>query len=121
MSFDTHLPTRTLKILDEYAEKHRSSHLDKGCQRFQATCPYCHIIVQEQTDTMYDTIVSLFSQKVASALLCYPEMADHRPRELLGDLAFVAYQDWVQPRYVDIELSDEELLDHPYVRRKIQG
>lgn len=121
MSSDTHLPTRTLKILDEYTEKHRSAlHLEKGCQKFQAMCPYCEIIVREQTDKTYDTIVALFSTRVATALLCNPEMADHRGNELLGDLAFVAYQDWVQPRYEDIELSDEELLEHPYVRRKIQ-
>ena len=121
MSFDTHLPTRTLKILDEFTEKHRSgNHLDKGCQKFQATCPYCQLIVQEQSDKAYDTIVALFSTRVATALLCNPEIADHRPSELLGDLAFVAYRDWVQPRYEDIELSDEELLGHPYVRRKIQ-
>ena len=120
MSSDTHLPTRTLKILDEFSEKHRAAlHLEKGCQKFQATCPYCEIIVREQTDKTYETIVALFSTRVTTALLCNPEMADHRPNELLGNLAFVAYQDWVQPRYEDIELSDEELLEHPYVRRKI--
>jgi hypothetical protein len=68
---------------------------------------------------MYDTIVALFSTRVSAALLCNPEIADHRYSELLGNLAHVAYRDWVQPRYEDIELSDEELLDHPYVRRKI--
>lgn len=119
MSSDTHLPTRTLKILDEYTEKHRSSHLEKGCQKFQTTCPYCQIIVEEQTDKTYDTVAALFSMRVATALLRHPDMADHRPDELIGNLAFVAYQDWVQPRYEDIELSDEELLEHPYVRRKI--
>ena len=120
MSSDTHLPTRTLKILDEYTEKHRSaSHLEKGCQKFQSTCPYCQIIVEEQTDRTYDTLVAIFSTTVARALLRNPEMADHRPDELIGNLAHVAYQDWVQPRYEDIELTDEELLEHPYVRRKI--
>jgi len=118
MSSDTHLPTRTLKLLDEFTEKHRS-HLEKGCQKFQTTCPYCQIIVQEQTDRVYGMLVGLFSVTVSRALLISPELADHRPNELLGNLAFVAYQDWVQPRYEDIELSDEELLDHPYVRRKI--
>ena len=119
MSSDTHLPTRTLRILDEYTEKHRSNHIEKGCQKFQTTCPYCQLIVQEQSDKMYDTIVALFSTRVSAALLCNPEIADHRYSELLGNLAHVAYRDWVQPRYEDIELSDEELLDHPYVRRKI--
>jgi len=83
-------------------------------------CPYCQIIVEEQSDRTYDVIVSLFSRIVARALLDNPEMADHRPTELIGNLAFVAYQDWVQPRYVDIELDDEELMEHPYVRRKIR-
>jgi hypothetical protein len=64
-------------------------------------------------------LVGLFSLTVSRVLLREPELADHRPNELLGNLAFVAYQDWVQPKYEDIELSDEELLDHPYVRRKI--
>ena len=118
MSFDTHLPTRTLKILDEFVERH-STHLEKGCQKFRGTCPFCQIIVEEQTDKAYDSILALFSTRVATALLCNPEMADHRPNELLGNLAFVAYQDWVQPRYVDIQLSDDELMGHPYVRRKI--
>jgi hypothetical protein len=77
------------------------------------------MIVEEQTDKAYDSVLALFSVRVATTLLCNPEMADHRPNELLGNLAFVAYQDWVQPRYVDIQLSDEELLEHPYVRRKI--
>jgi hypothetical protein len=104
--------------LDEFTERH-SAHLEKGCQKFQATCPYCQIIVEEQTDKVYDIVVALFSTRVARALLRNPEMADHRPDELIGNLAFVAYQDWVQPRYSDIQLSDEELLDHPYVRRKI--
>ena len=120
MYSDTHLPTRTLKILDDFTEKHRSgNHLQKGSQKFQTSCPYCQLIVQEQCDSAYDTIVALFSTRVATALLCNPEMADHRYSELLGNLAHVAYQDWVQPRYEDIELSDEELLAHPYVRRKI--
>jgi len=120
MYSDTHLPTRTLKILDEFTEKHRASHLEKGCQKFQKTCPFCQLIVEEQSDRTYDTVHALFSTLVARALIDKPEMADHRPDELIGNLAFVAYQDWVQPRYTDIELTDEELLEHPYVRRKIQ-
>jgi hypothetical protein len=76
--------------------------------------------VEEQTDTTYDTIVALFSRTLALVLIDNPGMADHRSDELIGNLAFVAYQDWVQPKYTDIEVSDEELLEHPYVRRKIQ-
>jgi hypothetical protein len=119
MSSDMHLPARTLKILDDFVERH-STHLDKGCQTFQKTCPFCQLIVEEQTDKTYDIVHALFSTRVARALIDNPEMADHRPDELIGNLAFVAYQDWVQPRYDDIELTDEELLEHPYVRRKIQ-
>jgi len=119
MSFDTPPPTRTIRILDDFIRKHET-HLTAGCQTFRYICPYCQIIVEEQTDRTYDTIVALFSRTVARALIENPDMADHRPDELIGNLAFVAYQDWVQPKYTDIELSDEELLEHPYVRRKIQ-
>jgi len=120
MYSDTHhLPTRTIKILDDFTEKHRASHLEKGCQKFKTTCPFCQIIVEEQTDRVYETIVSIFSTHVVRALANNPELADHRPNELLGNLAFTAYQDWVQPRYEDIDLTDEELIDHPYVRRKL--
>lgn len=118
MSFDTPPPTRTIRILDEFTRKHET-HMTTGSQLFRHVCPYCQIIVEEQSDRTYDIIVSLFSGIVARTLLDNPEMADHRPSELIGNLAFVAYQDWVQPRYVDIELSDEELMDHPFVRKKI--
>ena len=108
-----------MRLLDEYTEKHRASHLEKGCQKFQTTCPYCQIIVEQQTDKVYDTVSAIFSTHVARALADTPELADHRANELLGNLAFTAYQDWVQPRYEDIDLTDEELLHHPYVRRKL--
>lgn len=120
MSSDTHLPTHTLKILDDFTEKHRASqHLEKGCRKFHTVCPYCQIIVEQQTDKVYETLVAIFSTHVARVLADTPELADHRPNELLGNLAFTAYQDWVQPRYEDIDLTDDELLAHPYVRRKI--
>lgn len=119
MSSDTLHSGRAVKLLDDYTEKHRASHLEKGCQKFQTTCPFCQIIVERQTDQTYSVIRDLFTIHVARALADNPELADHRTDELLGNLAFTAYQDWVQPRYEDIELTDEELLEHPYVRRKL--
>ena len=119
MYSDTLHSGRAAKLLDEYTEKHRASHMDKGCQKFQTTCPFCQIIVEQQTDRTYDLISAIFSIHVARALADTPELADHRANELLGNLSFTAYQDWVQPRYTDIDLTDEELLEHPYVRRKL--
>ena len=119
MYSDTLHSGRTAKLLEEYTEKHRASHIEKGCRKFQATCPFCQIIVEQQSDKAYEIIHALFSMHVARALADTPELADHRANELLGNLAFTAYQDWVQPRYEDIDLTDEELLNHPYVRRKL--
>ena len=119
MYSDTLHSGRAAKLLDDYTEKHRATHLEKGCQKFKTTCPFCQIIVEDQTDKAYDIAYALFSIHVARALAETPELADHRANELLGNLAFTAYQDWIQPRYEDIDLTDEELMEHPYVRRKL--
>ena len=91
------------------------------------TCPFCQIIVAEQIEQLYPLIERVIRPSVTAAwkhwdAYGYPiANSGCTFEEFLGDLVYAAFERWAQPQYVDdVDLSDEELMEHPYVRQKIR-
>lgn len=125
MSSDTLVSTRTDKILRTFRESHDGH--DGKEETMRKTCPFCQIMVDEQIDRLYPTIERAIRPCVTAAWKHWD--ANGYPianggctfEEFLGDLVYAAFESWAQPQYVDdVDLSDEELMEHPYVRQKIR-
>ena len=125
MSSDTPVSTRTDKILRTFREAH-DGHSGKE-EAMRKTCPFCQIIVAEQIEQLYPLIERVIRPSVTAAWKHWD--ANGYPiansgctfEEFLGDLVYAAFERWAQPQYVDdVDLSDEELMEHPYVRQKIR-
>jgi hypothetical protein len=116
------MDTDILKILEMFRLKHAGHNLD--CQTYYDTCPFCQIIVDEQTDKYLTAIEEEFKPIVCGHWKHwerngYAIANESQPEVLSGILAFNAFQNWLKPKYFDIELSNEELYRHPYVHQKI--
>lgn len=125
MSSDTLISARTERILFGFREAH-SGHVGKE-EMMRKTCPFCQIIVEEQVTKAYPLIEAALRPSVRAAWKHWD--ASGYPiangcstfEEFLGDIVHSAFDAWVQPQYVhDVDLTDDELMDHPYVRQKIR-
>ena len=113
-----------LKILEMFRLKHVSHKLD--CQTYYETCPVCQLIVEEQTDKYLTAIEKEFSFIVSKHLRHWERNGyrignDVQPEVLSETLAYNAFENWLKPIYHEIEITDEELYSHSYVRQKIMG
>ena len=125
MSSDTQLSARTERILTTFREAH-DGHSGRE-ELFRKSCPFCQIMIEEQITGIYSTIEATLRPSVLEAWKHwdrhgYPiANGGCSFEEFLGDIVYAAFIDWVQPQYVDdVDLTDEELLEHPYVRQKIR-
>jgi len=124
MSSDTQISARTERMLMTFREAH-DGHSGKE-EAMRKTCPFCQIIVEEQTRAVYPHIEAALRPAARAAwkhweVNGYPIANASSFEEFLGDMVHAAFMSWAQPQYVhDVDLSDEELLEHPYVRQKIR-
>jgi hypothetical protein len=108
--------------MDDFLRAH-TRHLPQ-CQLYQATCPFCEIIVREQTDAYVGILESLFEPVVARFWKRWDAegtcIANNTTSETLtSELAFSALCRWVQPKYRETQgLTPDELRFHPYVQKK---
>jgi len=125
MSFDTLIPARTEKILVSFREAH-DGHSGRE-ELFRRSCPFCQIIVEEQITGLYETLKDVLRPTVLQAWRHWD--ANGYPiansgttfDEFLGDIVYAVFAEWAQPQYMDdVDLTDEELMEHPYVRQKIR-
>ena len=117
--------SRTKKIVSEFLTAH-TYHIPRGCQYFRNICPFCDIIVCEQTDTYPEILRDMFRPSVETSWNYWDRSAIHigdrvdRER-FLEELVWLALARWVQPKYRDIStLEEDEILNHPYVLQKIR-
>ena len=116
---------RTKKIVSEFLSGH-AYHIPHGCQYFRNICPFCDIIVREQTDTYPGFIREMF-RPIVERLWSYWDQSAIRigdrvdRQQFLEELVWHALSRWVQPNYRDIPtLEEDEILNHPYVLQKIR-
>lgn len=111
--------------MDSFLRAH-SNHLPQ-CQLYADRCPFCSIIVREQTDAYPDLIEQVFRPIVYRYWKRWDaegyRIADNTdPETLVSYLAFSALSRWVQPKYHEtVDLSPEEVAAHPIVRQKNGG
>lgn len=110
------------RILEMFRLKHQGHNLN--CQKYYDTCPVCQIIVDEQTDKYLNVIEEEFKEIICKywkhwdyngISICNDVQSD----VLSGILAYNAFEYWLQPKYYEIEITDEELFRHSYVQQKI--
>lgn len=117
--------SRIKKIVSEFLTGH-TYHIQYGCQYFRNTCPFCDIIVREQTDIYIGFLRDMFRPIVERSWNYWEysaiRIADRVDREqFLEELVWHAMTRWVQPKYRDIpNLEEHEILNHPYVLQKIR-
>jgi hypothetical protein len=108
--------------MDDFLRAH-AHHLPQ-CQLYAARCPFCNIIVREQTDAYPGIIEEIFRPIVFRAWKRWDSggyrIADNtHPETLLSYLAFSAFSRWVQPKYKEtVDLSPEEVSRHPIFLQK---
>lgn len=112
------------KILEMFRLKHAGHNLD--CQTYYETCPMCQLIVDEQTDKYLNAIEESFHIIVGKHWMEWEQNGyaianEIQPETLSAKLAMNSFEHWLQPRYHEIDISDEELLRHFYVQQKIMG
>lgn len=112
------------KVLYMFRLKHVDHNLD--CQKYYEMCPICQLIVDEQTDKYLNMLESEFKSVLTRHSKYWDVNGVAIGNEIQSDvlagiLANNAFEYWLQPRYYEIEITDEELYRHPYVRQKIMG
>lgn len=110
------------KILETFRMKHREHRL--ACQSYYDTCPVCQIIVEEQTDAFLTMLEETFKPIVVSHWKHWEQSGfaianEIQPETLASLLAYNAFETWIQLKYYEIDITNEELYEHPYVRQKI--
>jgi hypothetical protein len=125
MSSDSPISARTERVLAEFREAHDGHAMRE--ELFRKSCPFCQSIVEEQITGLYETIRDVLRPSVFMAWKHwdangYPIANNGSTfEEFLGDIAYAAFAEWAQPKYEDnVEFTDEELMEHPYVRQKIR-
>ena len=97
------------------------------CQLYAERCPFCNLIVREQTDAYPGMIEELFRPIVSRFWKRWDAegvpIANNTDLDTLTyHLALSALSRWVQPKYHDIlGLSEEEIMSHPIVLQKRGG
>ena len=111
--------------MDDFLRAH-SRHAPH-CQLYADRCPFCSIIVREQTDAYPGLLEKVFRPIVYRYWKRWdaagPRIADNTdPESLVSYLALSAQSRWVQPKYHDPEgLTPEEVATHPIVLQKNGG
>lgn len=111
------------KVIENFRLRHTSHNLE--CERFYNVCPICQIIAYEQTDKFLSAIEEAFKPIVSRYWNHWEthgySIADNTQGEILsGHLAFTCFTDWITPKFYEIDVLDEELRVHPYVRAAIE-
>lgn len=97
------------------------------CQLYADRCPFCNLIVREQTDAYPGMIEELFRPIVRRFWKRWDAegvpIANNTDLDTLtSHIALSALSRWVQPKYHDIlGLSEEEIMRHPIVLQKMGG
>jgi len=107
--------------LRKLTEAHRT-HGPNGCQYFRTICPFCEIITREQTDAYVGYIEDATRQAVYNAWNRWDrgffKIANNTTPETLNSyLAFSCLSRWVQPKYTDLQFTEEEILHHPIYQK----
>jgi hypothetical protein len=119
------MSSQHVKIIEEFRSHHRvGTHVARGAQFFASTCPFCQTICQEQTDAYASVLEELMAPIVERHWnkwdrSGYSIANNTHPDTLNGSLSFNAFARWIQPRYYDIPIENDELYHHSYVSRKI--
>jgi hypothetical protein len=110
---------KVAKYLENVREKHLAHKLE--CEKYYETCPLCQMIVVEQKDKYLSALEEEFSVVVKRYWNRWNQRGYHianniQNQELANRLALTAYHSWIRPKYYDVDISDEELYHHPYVK-----
>lgn len=111
--------------MDDFLRAH-SRHLPL-CQLYAERCPFCNIIVREQTDAYVGLIEDRFRPIIERFWKRWDWDAERianntTPEALTSYIAFSALSRWVQPKYRETEgLTPEEVASHPIVLQKNRG